>query len=106
MAIRINWQKFVIGPTLRDDFFPGMEFGSNDGAEKKKLICEKVLNSSIRFESDSALSSKYKRLLSHLEIDDKSNSLRIIGELLLLVSISSDVDNKEYRFLELLKNSL
>ena len=68
--------------------------------DKKQLICGTILNSSIKFSDKFELSSKYDRLSSHLGIDDKANSLRIIEELLLLVSINLGLDNEEYRFLE------
>jgi hypothetical protein len=106
MAPRINWRKFEINSTYRDNFFPEIDFGSINSIEKKQLICEAVLNSSVKFSDKLELSSKYKRLSSHLEIDDKANSIRIIEELLLLVSLNSGIENDEYRFLALLKNSL
>jgi hypothetical protein len=106
MAPRINWRKFEINSTYRGNFFPGIDFGLINSVEKKRLICEAVLNSSVNFADKLELSSKYIRLSSHLEIDDKANSIRIIEELLLLVSIGSGIDNEDYRFLELLKNSL
>jgi hypothetical protein len=106
MAPRINWRKFEINSTYRGDFFPDIDFGSMDTIEKKELICGTILNFSIKFSDKLDLSSKYDRLSSHLGIDDKANSLRIIEELLLLISINLGLDNDEYRFLELLKNSL
>ena len=106
MAPRINWRKFEINPTYRGDFFPDLDFGSMNTIDKKQLVCGTILNSSIKFSDKLELSSKYDRLSSHLGIDDKANSLRIIEELLLLVPINLGLDNEEYRFLELLKNSL
>jgi hypothetical protein len=106
MAPRINWRKFEINPNYRGDFFPDIDFGSMNTIDKKQLICGTILNSSIKFSDKLELSSKYDRLSSHLGIDDKANSLRIIEELLLLLPINLGLDNEEYRFLELLKNSL
>ena len=106
MAPRINWRKFEIISTYRNNFLPDIDFGSMNTIDKKQLICGTILNSSIKFSDKLELSSKYDRLSSHLGIDDKANSLRIIEELLLLVSINLGLDNDEYRFLELLKNSL
>ena len=106
MAPRINWRKFEINSNYRNDFFPDIDFGSINSIDKKRLICETVLNSSVKFADKLDVSSKFIRLSSHLEIDDKANSIRIISELLLLVSMNLGIDNEEYRFLELLKNSL
>ena len=106
MAPRINWGKFEINSTYRDNFFPDLDFVSMNLTDKKQLICGVVLKSSVKFSDKFELSSKYNRLFNHLGIDDKANSLRIIEELLLLVSMHSGIDNDEYRFLELLKNSL
>ena len=106
MAPRINWRKFEIISTYRNNFFPDIDFGSIDPVDKKRLIIEIVLKSSDKFAEKLDLSSKYIRLSSHLEIDDKANSRRIIAELLLLVSMDLGTENEDYRFLELLKNSL
>lgn len=106
MAPRINWGKFEINSTYRGNFFPDLDFVSMNLTEKKLLICGAVLKFSVNFSDKLELSSKYDHLSNHLGIDDKTNSLRIIDELLLLVSVNSGIDNDEYRFLDLLKNSL
>jgi hypothetical protein len=106
MAPRINWTKFEINSAYRNDFFPDIDFESIDPVDKKRLIIEVVLKSSDKFPEKLDLSSKYTRLSSHLEIGDKANSMRIVSELLLLVSTNLGIENEDYRFLELLKNSL
>jgi len=92
MASRINWVNF--GKVFEISFQSKKEtdfefsFSSLQSGEKKELILETLKNSIVDISTDESLHQKFLRLIKHIEIDDKANSLRIIVELLVLLEYS------------------
>ncbi len=90
MAPRINWASF--GKKTKFDLlvaqysYSNKDFALLNPESKKKLVMD-ALNSVQRQTQDVLeLSVKFVSLTHHLEIDDKANSVRLISELLLLIS--------------------
>ena len=92
MASRINWInfgkafEFNFQSKKKTDF--EFSFSSLQSGEKKELILETLKDSIAVISTDESLHQKFLRLIKHIEIDDKANSLRIIVELLVLLEYS------------------
>lgn len=94
MAARINWINFgkVLEINLQSKKATDLEFSfsSLQSGEKKELILETLKNSITDISTNEFLHQKFLRLIKHIEIDDKANSLRIIVELLVLLENLQD----------------
>ena len=92
MASRINWinfgKVFEISFHFKKETDCEFNFSSLQSGEKKELVLEMVKNSIAGISRDEFLHQKFLRLIKHIEIDDKANSLRIIVELLTLLENS------------------
>jgi hypothetical protein len=90
MAPRINWASFgakaKFDLVLSQNSYSNEDFATLNPESKKKLVLD-VLKSVQRQTQDvMELNVKFVRLTHHLEIDDRANSVRLISELLLLIS--------------------
>lgn len=90
MAPRINWRSFGT-KTKFDLALPQYSYSNEDFAalnpeSKKKLIMDALNPVQWQTQDVMELNVKFVRLTHHLDIDDKANSVRLISELLLLIS--------------------
>lgn len=99
MAPRINWVNF--GTKSKFELavpkspYSNEDFASLNPELKKKLVMDALNSTQRQTQDDLELSLKFVRLIDHLKIDDKSNSIRLIAELLLL--ISTQFENRDLR---------
>ena len=90
MAPRINWVSF--GTKSKFEFavtqlpYSNESFASLNPELKKKLVMDALYSAQRQTQNVVGLNVKFVRLIDHLKIDDKSNSIRLISELLLLIS--------------------
>ena len=94
MAPRINWVSFGTKSnfeiTICSEFYSNEVFISLSPLLKKKLVIDGLDSSQQLFLENNELLLKFARIISHLEIDDKSNAFRSISEMLLLTSTRSE----------------
>ena len=112
MAPRIKWTSFgaksIIDFPQADSVESKPDFASLDPVNKKNLVVDLLKTFREKNNEFKELSFKFNRLIDHIEIDDKTNSARLITELLLLISTQTAItDSREVsKFLEGLRSNL
>ena len=112
MAPRIKWISFgaksIIDFPQPGSFESKPDFTSLDPVYKKNLVVNVLKSFREKNNEFKDLSVKFNRLIEHIEIDDKTNSVRLISELLLLISTQTAItDSSEVsNFLESLRSNL